>query len=138
MKLQGTLPKRVGLLHAMPIFDLSVLLLVAIFMGPSFFSQAGVEVELPISEYRLARHVDATVITITPGDPPVYWLGRERVDREELVAQLEARREASSRVPVAYIRADRGVPSGVDRRVAEMALGEGFRVYLIGEPAETP
>ena len=135
MKLEGTLPKRVGLLHAMPLFDLSVLFLVTIFVGPLFFSQAGVEVELPISQYRLAHHVDAAVITITPGEPPVFWLGRERLTRDELRARLKTRREESARVPMVYVRADRRVASGVDRVVAELALAEGFRVYLIGEPA---
>jgi biopolymer transport protein ExbD len=141
MKLKSTLPERAGFLHAIPGFDLLALLLMAILLGPSFLSQAGVEVELPVSKYRLTRHTDAAVITITPGDPPALWLGRERLDEEELKARLEARRAGSeesrpdvARVPMVYIRADAGVPGGVERQVAELALASGFRVYLLGRP----
>lgn len=134
MKLRSTLPERAGFLHAVPIFDLFGLLLIAILLGPSFLSQAGVEVDLPVSRYRLARQADTTVVTITPGDPPVLWLGREKVDRETLVERLEARSEASVRAPVAYIRSDESVEAGFERRVAEAALGAGFRVYLLGKP----
>jgi len=138
MKLETTLPERVGFLHAVPIFDLFALLLIAIMLGPSFITQAGVQVEMPVSRFQVARHSDASVITITQGEPPVLWLERIRVTEEELVKQLEERRQASLQVPVVYLRSDAQISSDFERRIAELALQAGFRVYLLGESKEEP
>ncbi len=134
MKLETTLPDRVGFLHAVPILDLFALLLVALLLGQSFMNEAGVQVELSMSRYQVARSSDAPVITLTEGEPPVLWLDRERVTEDELVARLESLREESGGVPSIYVRADRSIESGHERRVAEAALTAGFRVYLLGQP----
>lgn len=138
MKLESTLPERVGFLHAVPIVDLFALLLVAVMLGPSFITQAGVQVEMPVSRFQIARQADASVITITQGEPPVFWLERERVTEEELIERLEGRRKASIQVPVVHLRCDQHIPAEVERRVAELALQSGFRVYLLGRTAEEP
>lgn len=132
MKLETTLPERVGFLHALPIFDLFALLLVAILLGPSFMTQAGVQVEMPVSRFQVARDGSASVITITEGEPPVLWLERQQMTEIELLAELEERRLASLQVPVVYVRSDQNIPAEVERRVAEVALQAGFRVYLLG------
>ncbi len=140
MKLISTLPDRVGFLHAVPILDLLALLLIALLMGPSFLSQSGVQVELPVSRYQIARSADAQVITVTEGDPVVLWLGRERVTPQELDVRLKEIREASmaregsTPIPVAYIRTDQRIDVAEERRVAEQVLAAGFRVYLLGKP----
>lgn len=134
MKLQGTLPERVGLLHAVPVFDIFVLILIALLLGQSLVTQSGVEVELPISRYQVARSGDATVITITPGDPPVIWLERDKVTAVELSTKLSELRDASSTVPMVYIRSDKSVPAEYERKIAEAALSSGYRVYLLGKP----
>ena len=135
MKLQSSLPERVGFLHAVPILDLFALLLVGLLLGPVFLNQAGVQVELPVSRFQLARSADATVVTVTEGDPPVLWLGRERMEEVELAGRLEEIRAKSATIPVAYIRSDETVDAGAERRVVELVLGAGFRVYLLGKPA---
>lgn len=136
MKLVSTLPERVGFLHAVPILDLFALLLVALLLGQSFMSEAGVQVELPVSRYQVARTSDASVITLTEGSPPVLWLDREQVGEEELAARLAALREATGSVPSVMVRSDRAVAAGDERRIAEVALAAGFRVYLLGQPPE--
>ncbi|MBK1827583.1 ExbD/TolR family protein [Haloferula rosea] len=137
MKLETTLPERVGFLHAVPIFDLFALLLIAIMLGPSFITQAGVQVEMPVSRFQVARQSDASVITITQGEPPVIWLERMQVSEEELVAKLESRRQASIQVPVVYVRSDKQISAEFERRVTELALQAGFRVYLLGRAEES-
>lgn len=132
MKLETTLPDRPGFLHALPLFDLFALLLVLLMLGPSFVNQAGVQVELPVSRFRIEQHPGASVVTLTPGDPPVLWLERERIEEEALLATLALRRERSAGVPVLYLRSAADVPAGSERRIAEGALAQGFRVYLLG------
>lgn len=134
MKLQSTLPDRVGFLHAVPILDLLALLLVALLLGPSFLNQGGVQVELPVSRYQVARSADAMVITLTAGDPAILWLGREQLDEGELIKRLEMVREASVTIPVAYVRSEKSIPVDEERRIVERVLGTGFRVYLLGRP----
>ena len=136
MKLETTLPERVGFLYAVPVCDLFILLMIAVVMGPTFLSQTGVQVETPVSEYQVPRHTDASVITVTQGNPPVIWLERQKVTQEELSEKLEERRASSSKIPVIYVRSDEEIPAGVERGVAEIALKAGFRVYLLGRSAE--
>lgn len=134
MKLVGTLPERSGFLHAVPVFDLFVVLLFFFLLGPSFVNQAGIEVELPVSGFHVDRQADATVITITPGDPPVLWLERQRMSEEELMTALDERREKSVSIPSVYLRADGAIPAAFERQVAEAVLRRGFRVNLLGRP----
>lgn len=136
MKLETTLPERVGFLHVVPVADLFALLLVALLLGQSFVSEAGVQVELPVSRYQLSRATDASVITLTEGEPPVMWLDRNRVSEGELIEALNGIRERTSGVPSVYLRSDKAVPAGEERRVAELALAAEFRVYLLGQPQE--
>ena len=133
MKLETTLPERVGFLQFIPIADLFALLLVALLLGQSFVSEAGVQVELPVSRYQLSRASDASVITLTEGEPPVMWLDRERMTEQQLVEALGQIRDRTQGVPSVYLRSDKAVPAGEERRVAELALVAGFRVYLLGQ-----
>ena len=48
MKLESSLPERPGFLFVVPAFNLFALLLVFFLLGPSFVSQSGVAVELPV------------------------------------------------------------------------------------------
>lgn len=136
MKLESTLPERVGFLQAVPVFDLFALLLVALLLGQSFMSEAGVQVELPVSRYQLSRTSDASVITLTEGEPPVLFLDRDRMSEEELVEALSTIREKTPGIPSIYVRSDASVDAGHERRIAEVALDAGFRVYLLGQPPE--
>ena len=63
MKLESTLPERPGVLFVVPAFNLFALLLVFFLLGPSFVSQSGVAVELPVSRFQMERQADATVVT---------------------------------------------------------------------------
>jgi biopolymer transport protein ExbD len=135
MKLESTLPERPAFLIVVPAFNLFALLLVFFLLGPSFVSQSGVAVELPVSRFQMERQADATVVTITGGDAPEYWVEREQVSLGQLSERLDARRgnEASTATSV-LLRADKGVSVETQREVAEIALQKGFRVYMLGQP----
>jgi len=137
MKLESTLPERPGFLFVVPAFNLFALLLVFFLLGPSFVSQSGVAVELPVSRFQMERQVDATVVTITAGTDPGYWLEREPVSLGQLSERLDARRGSESApATTVLLRVDKGVPVDTQRKVAEIALQKGLRVYLLGQPAE--
>jgi biopolymer transport protein ExbD len=135
MKLESTLPERPGFLFVVPAFNLFALLLVFFLLGPSFVSQSGVAVELPVSRFQMERQADASVVTITAGDPPGYWVEREPVSLGQLSERLDARRGSDSApATTVLLRVDKGVSVEVQRNVAEIALQKGLRVYLLGQP----
>jgi biopolymer transport protein ExbD len=84
------------------------------------------------------RDPNAAVITITQGSPTVLWFERDRVSETELIESLAQRREKSTTVPTVYIKSDADIPAAYERQVAETALQQGFRVYLLGRPLSQP
>lgn len=143
MKLESTLPERPGFLFVVPAFNLFALLLVFFLLGPSFVSQSGIAVELPVSRFQMERQADTTVVTIedsgpegvSESDPPTYWVEREPVSLGQLSERLDARRGSdTSPATTVLLRVDKGVPVEIQRNVAEIALQKGLRVYLLGQP----
>jgi biopolymer transport protein ExbD len=135
MKLESTLPEHPGFLFVVPAFNLFALLLVFFMLGPSFVSQSGVAVELPVSRFQMERQADATVVTITKGDPPGYWIEREPVSLGQLSERLDARLGSeTSPATTVLLRSDKGVSVETQQTVAEIALQKGFRVYVLGQP----
>jgi biopolymer transport protein ExbD len=137
MKLESTLPERPGFLFVVPAFNLLALLIVFLLLGPSFLSQYGVAVELPISRYQMERPGDAIVITVKGIDPPGYWVDREPVSLGALSERLDARRgDESTPATSVLLRVDREVPVEIQQSVAEIALQKGFRVWVLGQAPE--
>jgi len=138
MKLESTLPESPGFLLVVPAFNLFALLVFFLF-GPSFVSQSGVAVELPVSRMDIEMQGNPTVVTVTAGDPPGYWLGREQMGLSQLSERLDALRSGDAATPTAvYLRVEKGVPVEIQRSVAEIALQKGFRAYLLGQPDRSP
>jgi biopolymer transport protein ExbD len=138
MKLESSLPERPGFLFVVPAFNLLALLIAVILWRESFSSQHGLALELPVSRYQIERPTDASVISITAGDPPGYWLGREELSLGQLSERLDARRGSES-APASNVllRVDGEVPVETQQAVAEIALQKGFRVWMLGESAES-
>lgn len=134
MKLESTLPEQPGFLHALPLVDLFGLLLVFLLLVPAFVSQSGVSINLPPSRFQLDRFAEPLVISATAGDPPVVFLGHERVEINRLGRRLQGERAAlgSSGERLVLLRLDEAVPVAVERLLAELALQNGFRVMLAG------
>ncbi|MDB6079008.1 MAG: hypothetical protein JWO82_2755 [Akkermansiaceae bacterium] len=138
MKLESTLPESPGFLHAIPALNIFSLLLVFFLLGPSFVSQSGVAIDLPVSRFQIERQAGSTVISVKPGDPPLIWLEREQVTLSQLGDRLDERRGSDSApASTVLLQVDKSVPVSVQREVAETALLKGFRVYLLGYPEST-
>jgi biopolymer transport protein ExbD len=138
MKLESTLPERPGFLFVVPAFNLLALLIAFIVWKEAFSGQHGVSLELPVSRYQMERQTDASVVSITAGDPPGYWLEREQLTLGQLSERLDARRGSDSApASTVLLRVDRGVPVETQQNVAEVALQKGFRVWMLGQPPDS-
>ncbi len=140
MKLELTLPERPGLLHAVPILDLFALLWLMVLLGPMLLQQSGVAVDLPPSRFQLERFQDTLVVTLGPGETePRIHLGRDAVSFPELATRLEKlRAEGAPAKAMVLLQTDVGTPVGVERQVAEMVLGKGFRLAMVGANGPGP
>ena len=135
MKLEMTLPERPGFLHAVPILNIFALLLLFFLLGPSLVLQSGVAVDLPPSKFQMERYQDALVVTLGPGEPgPRIHLGRDAVTQAELGARLDLLRAAGAPAKtIVLLKSDSGTPVGVEREIAELVLGRGFRLAMVGK-----
>lgn len=138
MKLETTLDERPGFLHALPLFDLFITVIMLLLLGPVFLSQSGVSVDLPVSQFQMQRYRESIVVTLHSGkaDPQIY-LGRESMALEEFRSRLEVLKadEVMSRA-IVLLKSDKGIPSGVQSEIIDLILELGFKVALVGK-AET-
>ncbi len=136
MKLETTLEERPGFLHAVPFFDILILVTMILLLGPMFLSHSGVVVELPPSQFQMERYQDSIVVTLGPGETnPRLHLGRQTVSLEELAEQLEALKEdEKNAMAIVMLKTDVGVGVGMERQVSEIILASGFKLALVGSP----
>lgn len=129
-----SLPERPGLLHAVPILDIFTLLWLLFLLSSSLLRQSGLTVELPPSRFQLERFQDTYVVTLGPGEAePRIHFGRDLVNIGELSDRLaQMRREGAHSKAVVLLQTDAGTSVGVERAVAEMILGYGFRLAMVG------
>lgn len=140
MKLEMSLPERPGFLHALPVFNLFLLLLMFFMLGPSLVMQSGVMVDLPPSKFQMQRFRDALVVTLGSGQAaPQIHLGRQPVTLDELAARLDALRvDGAAAKAIILLQSAASTPVGVERQVAEMILGKGFRLAMVGKTPQNP
>lgn len=93
MKLEMTLPEKPGFLHALPLIDLLALVMLFPLLTTSLAPQAGAEVELPETNFRLQRVSNPIVVSVTGGTDPQFWVGKEQVDRDHLLGAVRLRAE---------------------------------------------
>ncbi len=129
-----SLPERPGLLHAVPVLDIFTLLWLLFLLGSSLLRQSGVTVELPPSRFQLERFQDTFVVTLGPGEgEPRIHLGRDSVTLAELAARLDQMRDEGVRArAMVLLQTDAGTPVGTEREVAELILGKGFHLAMVG------
>lgn len=142
MKLQTTLPEKVGFLHAVPLFNLFAVLLMCYTIGPRLEEKTGVSIQMPASLFQLDRLEEAAVITMTADGLRELYIGKQRIDISHLDVALDEQLAKTGGVNRAIvIMADRFVPSEHLRQVAEICLKKGLRVVMAGggrgKPGET-
>jgi len=137
MKLEMSLPQRPGLIYTMPVLDILVLVLIFPLLGSSFSTDAGVSLELQDTSHRFKRMENSIILTIKGGEKREIYINRRLVDEKSLLSELakEAKNwKSGGKVGVIY-RVDKQVPSGFKDRISDMLLGEGYQVYIAGNPA---
>lgn len=135
MKLETTLDERPGFLHALPLFDLFILVTMLLLLGPVFLSQSGVTVELPASQFQMQRYQESIVVTLHSGkSEPQIYLGREAITLEELRNRLEVLKadEVMSRA-IVLLKTDIGTPTGMQSEIIDLILKLGFKIALVGK-----
>ena len=137
MKLEMSLPEKPGVMHALPLVDLLALVMLFPLLTSSLAPQAGVEVELPETDFRLQRVSNPIVVSITGGADPQYWVGKELVEEKDLVAVVQERAESwnSGGAPAVLMRVDKSAQMyGLD--VILKLKSEGFRCLLAAKPIQ--
>lgn len=128
MKLEMTLPEKPGFLHALPLIDLLALVMLFPLLTSSLAPQAGAEVELPETNFRLQRVSNPIVVSITGGTDPQYWVGKDQVERDQLLEAVKLRAVGWSEggAPAVLLKVDRTAQSyGMD--VCFELLHDGYR-----------
>lgn len=135
-----SLPERPGLLHAVPILNIFALLWLLFLLAPSLFRQSGIAVELPPSRFQLERYQNSLVVTLGTGEGvPRIHFGRDQVSVSELAEKLEELRDAGAAAKsIVLLQTDHGTPVGIEREIAELVLGKGFRLAMVGANTSEP
>jgi biopolymer transport protein ExbD len=133
VKLETTLPEGVGFLHAVPLFNLFMVLLMCYALGPRLEEKTGITVNLPSSLFQMERFQEAAVLTLTAEGAERLYLGTQSVSLAELDQQMAKLMEQGNMTNASVvIKADRLVSSEALRQVAEICMRKGFRVVLAG------
>jgi hypothetical protein len=138
MKLEMTLDERPGFLHALPLFDLFALATMLLLLGPMLLSQSGISVEVPASRFEMQRYPKSIVVTAGPGgrDASLY-LGRSSITLDALSERLaELKGDEDMSRAVVLLKTDVGTSVGMERILAEIILGAGFDLALVGRPQD--
>ncbi|MEK6232225.1 MAG: biopolymer transporter ExbD [Luteolibacter sp.] len=138
MKLETTLEERPGFLHALPFFDLFMLVTILLLLSPMFLSQSGITIEVPTSRFQMQRYPKSIVVTVGPGGRKAsLYLGRESITLDELPERLSALKlDDDLARAIILLKTDIGTSVGMERLVSEMILGASFEMALVGR-AET-
>lgn len=128
MKLDMSLPEKPGFLHALPLIDLLALVMLFPLLTTSLAPQAGAEVELPETDFRLQRVSNPIVLSITGGAAPEFWVGKDRVERDKLLETVKKHSVdwESGGTPAVLLKVDISAQNhGME--VSYMLLREGYR-----------
>lgn len=138
MKLETTLEERPGFLHALPFFDLFMLVTILLLLSPMFLSQSGITIEVPTSRFQMQRYPKSIIVTVGPGGRKAsLYLGRESITLDELPERLSALKlDDDLARAIILLKTDIGTSVGMERLVSEMILGASFEMALVGR-AET-
>ncbi|MDE0835969.1 MAG: hypothetical protein OSA84_06420 [Akkermansiaceae bacterium] len=136
MKLETTLEERPGFLHALPFFDLFMLVTILLLLGPMFLSQSGITIEVATSRFQMQRYPKSIVVTVGPGGRKAsLYLGRESITLDELPERLSALKlDDDLARAIILLKTDVGTSVGMERLVSEMILGASFEMALVGRP----
>jgi biopolymer transport protein ExbD len=123
MKLSRTKEYQFAWLAAIPLLDVTFLLIFFLLLSSNFILQPGISVSVPLSRFTLGPQINPQIISITGGGAPAIYFRDQKVTLEQLGPLLdEAKKEAR---PV-IIKADRLTPYTLVVEVANLSLEHGI------------
>lgn len=137
MKIEISLPEKPSFLHMLPLIDLLALVMLFPMLTSALTTQAGVELELPETSFRLQRIANPVVVSITGGVEPQFWVGKQKVERGELlnVVKFQSEKWKGGGAPAVLLKVDKTSQS-YGTEISYQLLGEGYRCLLAANLAK--
>jgi biopolymer transport protein ExbD len=123
MKLSRTKEYHFGWLAAVPLLDVTFLLIFFLVLSSNFILQPGISVSVPLSHFTLGPQINPQVISITGGAAPAIYFRDQKVALDQLGPLLEAAKKEGRPV---IIKADRLTPYALVVEVTNLALEHGI------------
>ena len=123
MKLSRTKEHHFGWLAAMPLIEVTFLLIFFLLLSSNFILQPGISVSVPLSRFTLGPQINPQIISITGGAAPAIYFRNQKVALEQLGPLLDEAKKESRPV---IIKADRLTPYSLVVEVANLALEHGI------------
>ena len=136
MKLESTLPGKVGYLHVGPILDVLLLLLIFFLLNSNVIFRSGISVDPPLSRSVLESMASADIIAISAGENPRIVWNDEEVDLDIVRARIEALSELANAQIV--IRGDKKAHLHTVVEITNAAQRAGVDVALSTSLAPAP
>lgn len=126
-----SLPEKPSFLHMLPVIDLLALVMLFPMLTSTLTTQAGVELELPETSFRLQRVSNPVVVSITGGIEPQFWVGKQQVEREDLlgVVKEHSQKWKGGGSPAVLLKVAKSSQS-YGMEVSYQLLAEGYRCLL--------
>ena len=131
MKLESNLRSHSGVLHAAPVLDVLLLLLVFFLLGSKFVLRSGVSVELPFASSTLPPVEQSHVITLSAGAVPVIYFDERRITFNELSTALANHAGGNRHV---ILKADRLASHGVVMEISDLILSHEYELAVATSP----
>ena len=123
MKLSRTKEYQFAWLAAIPLLDVTFLLIFFLLLSSNFILQPGISVSVPLSRFTLGPQINPQIISITGGAAPAIYFRDQKVALEQLGPLLDEAKKESRPV---IIKADRLTPYSLVVEVANLALEHGI------------
>ncbi|HEX8078453.1 MAG TPA: biopolymer transporter ExbD [Chthoniobacterales bacterium] len=123
MKLSRTQEHQFGWLAAIPLLDVTFLLIFFLVLSSNFILQPGISVSVPLSRFTLGPQINPQIISITGGAAPAIYFRDQKVALEQLGPLLDEAKKESRPI---IIKADRLTPYSLVVEVANLALEHGI------------
>jgi biopolymer transport protein ExbD len=123
MKLSRTKEHQFAWLPAIPMLDVTFLLIFFLLLSSNFILQPGISVSVPLSRFTLGPQINPQIISITGGAAPAIYFRDQKVALQQLGPLLDEAKKESRPI---IIKADRLTPYSLVIEVANLALEHGI------------
>ena len=123
MKLSRTKEYNFGWLAAIPLLDVTFLLIFFLLLSSNFILQPGISVSVPLSRFTLGPQINPQIISITGGPAPAIYFRDQKVVLEQLGPLLDAAKKEGRPI---IIKADRLTPYALVVEVTNLSLEHGI------------